>query len=126
MLSVVRRNTFSLVAKIIVLLMALNLIACDMAMRDQPPLHRAAYFGDVEKIKVLLKAGEKVNAQNKEGATPLHWAAFKGHEAAAKALLNAGANVNARTKKGSTPLGLATTYKQEALIRLLKQRGGEI
>ena len=99
-------------------------IACDSHLASEPPLHRAAYKGDVETIKELIQQGESVHSLNSEGATPLHWAAFKGKPEAAKLLLRYGADVNARTKKGSTPLRLAVTHKNDEVARLIKARGG--
>lgn len=107
----------------LVALLLVQTIACDTHLASEPPLHRAAYKGDVEKIVELIKQGENVNGLNTEGATPLHWAAFKGHPEAAKALLRRGANVNALTKKGSTPLRLATTHKKTEVIKVLKRYG---
>ncbi len=101
-------------------------ISCGQGLGSEPPLHDAAYRGNVEKVRELVSSGIPVDSLNSEGATPLHWAAFKGHEDVARILLNSGADVNARTKKGSTPLRLATTHKQERLIQLLKGRGGEL
>lgn len=107
------------------LLLGCLILSCDTHLSGEPPLHRAAYKGDVETIKTLIKEGESIHGLNSEGATPLHWAAFKGQTEAAKLLLKYGADVNAITKKGSTPLRLATTHKKEKMIQLLKTYGGE-
>lgn len=102
------------------------LLSCDSHLQGEPPLHKAAYKGEVTQIEMLIQAGEKVNSLNSEGATPLHWAAFKGQLEAAKILVKYGADVNAKTNKGSTPLRLATTHKKESLINYLKSRGGMV
>lgn len=107
-------------------LVVCQLGACDTHLRSEPPLHRAAYKGDVDEIAHLLKQGGDVNAVNSEGATALHWAAFKGRRDVAELLLRYGADVNALTKKGSTPLRLAKTHKREALVALLSSRGGTV
>lgn len=96
---------------------------CDSHLANEPPLHKAAYKGDIEEIKTLIQQGEDVNGLNSEGATPLHWAAFKGKPDAARILLQYGANVNATTKKGSTPLRLAKTHKREKVVNLLQSYG---
>lgn len=75
------------------------LVACDSHLKSEPPLHRAAYKGDIEEMTRLLRGGADVNSRNAEGATPLHWAAFKGQLQAAEVLLQYGADVNALTKK---------------------------
>ena len=99
--------------------------SCDTHLKAEPPLHKAAYKGDTDKIIELISAGSNVNERNAEGATPLHWAAFKGHLDAATVLLKSGADVNALTNKGSTPLRLATTHKKDEVVKLLKRYGGE-
>jgi hypothetical protein len=50
-------------------------------------LHDAAYKGDVERVKKLLKKGKNPNARDEYGDTPLHWAALKGHVDVVKLLL---------------------------------------
>ncbi len=45
-------------------------------------LHLAAYDGQEDVVKTLLKQGEKkktINAKDKNGWTPLHCAAARGH-----------------------------------------------
>lgn len=109
---------------VVFLFATLLVLACDYHLRSEPPLHRAAYKGDLEEMTRLLRGGADVNSRNSEGATPLHWAAFKGKLEAAELLLQYGADVNALTKKNSTPLRLAETHKKVALVALLKARGG--
>jgi ankyrin repeat protein len=41
-------------------------------------LHDAAYKGDVERVKKLLKKGENPNVRDDYGDTPLHKAASMG------------------------------------------------
>lgn len=58
-------------------------------------------------IRLLLNAGAKVDAQDKNGATPLHRAVRTRCAAAVKCLLEAGADPTIRNKPGSTPFHLA-------------------
>uniref|UniRef100_A0A8C5PEM3 Uncharacterized protein n=1 Tax=Leptobrachium leishanense TaxID=445787 RepID=A0A8C5PEM3_9ANUR len=44
------------------------------------PLHLACYFGHVQVVEDLLKAGADVNVLNDMGDTPLHKAAFTGRQ----------------------------------------------
>lgn len=85
--------------------------------RASQPLHYAA-DGHLESpawnpkrqvamIRLLLKAGAKVDAQDKNGATPLHRAVRTRCAAAVKYLLAAGADPTIRNKPGSTPFHLA-------------------
>lgn len=61
----------------------------------------------VAMIRLLLKAGSDVDAQDKNGATPLHRAVRTRCAAAVKCLLDAGADPTLRNKPGSTPFHLA-------------------
>jgi ankyrin repeat protein len=41
------------------------------------PLHKAAFYGKPDVLKLLLKSGGNVSDRDNDGATPLHKAAFK-------------------------------------------------
>jgi hypothetical protein len=58
-------------------------------------------------IRLLLKAGADIHAQDKNGATPLHRAVRTRCAEAVKFLLDAGADATIRNKPGSTPFHLA-------------------
>jgi hypothetical protein len=85
--------------------------------RCSGPLHYAAdgwingkaYDGRRQEktILLLLKAGAKINAHDKNGATPLHRAVRTRCAAAVRCLLEAGCDPNAKNKPGSTPFHLA-------------------
>ena len=59
------------------------------------PLHSAAQEGQTEAALELIRTGESVNAQDKDGWTPLHHAAVKGHIETATALISVRANIEA-------------------------------
>ena len=64
-------------------------------------LMNAAWTGDIEAVRTLIKAGAHVNAvEKKTGATALHWAAMQGNEGVIPILLAAGADVKAKTTAG--------------------------
>jgi ankyrin repeat protein len=85
--------------------------------RRSGPLHYAAdgYIvselwnekNQVAMIRLLLKAGAEVNAQDKNGATPLHRAVRTRCAAAVKCLLDAGADTTIKNEPGSTAFHLA-------------------
>lgn len=85
--------------------------------RRSQPIHYAAdgYLENpswnakrqVAMIRLLLKAGSNMDAQDKNGATPLHRAVRTRCSAAVKCLLDAGADPTIRNKPGSTPFHLA-------------------
>ena len=85
--------------------------------RGSQPLHYASdghldspswdARAQVAMIRLLLKAGAKIDAQDKNGATPLHRAVRTRCAAAVKCLLDAGSDPTIRNKPGSTPFHLA-------------------
>jgi hypothetical protein len=85
--------------------------------RRSGPLHYAAdgYIvsklwnekNQVAMIRLLLKAGAQINAQDKNGATPLHRAVRTRCAAAVQCLLDAGADATIKNKPGSTAFHLA-------------------
>lgn len=48
----------------------------DCRTKGETPLHRAAAFGDVETIQLLMNAGAVVDAKDAHGDTPLSWASW--------------------------------------------------
>ena len=85
--------------------------------RKSGPVHYAAdgYLANpkwsaekqVTMIRLLLKAGADVDAQDKNGATPLHRAVRTRCAAAVKCLLDAGSDPTTLNKPGSTAFHLA-------------------
>jgi len=87
----------------------------------------AAKEGDLKKVRLALKYGANINAQ--EGSfferltTPLLWAIYKQHMDIVQELLNNGAlNINLPDSKGQTPLMEAIRYKNPEIVRLLLER----
>ena len=60
--------------------------------------------GNLDCIKVLIRAGANVNSINAGGHTPLHEAAYRGYEDTIKVLLLHGANHHAASNQRRTPL----------------------
>jgi ankyrin repeat protein len=50
----------------------------DCRTKGETALHRAAAFGEVETIRMLVAAGAKVDARDGNGDTPLSWASWYG------------------------------------------------
>jgi uncharacterized protein len=84
-------------------------------------LHWAVQANDLETADLLIRAGAKVAAANREGATPLMLASINGNAAMLEKLIQAGADPNvALTKFGDTALMMtARTGKADAVKALL-------
>ena len=50
----------------------------DCRTKGETPLHRAAAFGEVETIRMLIAAGAVIDAKDGNGETPLSWASWYG------------------------------------------------
>jgi ankyrin repeat protein len=50
----------------------------DCRTKGETPLHRAAAFGEVETIRLLMNAGAIVDIKDANGDTPLSWASWYG------------------------------------------------
>lgn len=85
----------------------------------------AAAFGNLETMKMLLKAGADVNIRNDYDATALLWAARDGEKA--QLLIEHGADVNAQSKQGRTPLMVASMRRGGAsIVALMLAKGADV
>jgi cytohesin len=84
-------------------------------------IHRAAEFGYLGRLKVLLKEDPALISSRDYlyRRTPLHFAADHGHKQAAELLLASGADLTVQDKNGDTPLDRAVAKGHPALIALL-------
>jgi hypothetical protein len=92
---------------------------------DWTDLHDAAFNGDVEHVRKLLKEGKNPNIKDEYGWTPLHWAALGGHVDVARLLLKHGADPNARSESGWTPLHIAAFLGRVDVVKLLLEHGAD-
>jgi ankyrin repeat protein len=94
---------------------------------DRTDLHSAAFDGNVEEVKKLLKKGADPNIKDKYGWTPLHWAASGGHVDVVKLLLVHGADPTVKDEDGRTPLDLARVKGRRKVVSVIEEwlrRGG--
>jgi ankyrin repeat protein len=79
----------------------------------------AASYGRLDAVKVLIKAGVRVNATNFDGDTALIQAAGQDNPEMIKVLIKAGADVNARANNGITALMRATYNGKPDVVKAL-------
>jgi len=77
---------------------------------EYAPLHNAAFRGDPEMVKALLKAGADLNAEEPFAGTALLNALYGNHPAAAKALIDAGIDLQKRSARGEVPAMVWAAY----------------
>jgi uncharacterized protein len=90
-------------------------------------LHLAAFFGEVEAVRILIARGAEVDPRGSGWmtGTPLHSAASSGRTEIAVLLLEAGADPDAKQSGGWAPLHSAAMNRDSSLIEELLQRGAD-
>jgi len=90
-------------------------------------LHWAVRADDLETADLLIRAGAKVSAANREGVMPLQIAALNGSPAMIEKLIKAGANPNTPlTKDGDTALMIAARTGKTAAVKSLLDSGAQV
>ena len=94
------------------------------AVPPESPVADAAMRADLDKVRILLKAGADLNVAQGDGMTALHWSAENRSVEMAAMLIYAGANVVAVTRIGGyTPLHLASRSGSAAIVQELLEAG---
>jgi ankyrin repeat protein len=93
---------------------------------DRMPLSRAAYYGHIAIVKMLLSTkGVEPDAPNSRGDSPLSLAARNGQYRVVRLLLaTRGVNPNARNLRQETPLCLAAWGGYDEVVKLLLVTNG--
>ncbi len=87
---------------------------------NSTPLLVSSYGGRVENVKLLIRAGARVNeAESRYHFTPLIDAAWKGHTGVVRVLLDNGEDVTATTVDGKTALDKARSEGHEDIVEIL-------
>jgi len=89
------------------------------------PIHMAAYFGELDKIKSLVAKDVNVNEKDTAGFTPLHSAVCGKQIKTTDFLLSNGADANAKDNWGWTPLIWAIWNHDLNTIKLLVDKGAK-
>lgn len=82
------------------------------------------YADKLDVVKILLKRGADVSAQDYSGMTALISASAEGRSSIVAELLKHGANVNQKDRAGKTALTWAIERRQYEIIHILKSSGG--
>jgi ankyrin repeat protein len=97
------------------------------------PLHLAARYGKIDKVKVLIKHGARVNSMNADGQTPLHYLCKNSRGRTGDSdlrvlryLLEAGADPLIKDVNQQYPIDLAVKVNNMEFIVILKERMDEM
>jgi len=93
---------------------------------EEQALMEAAYSGQLEEVRRLVRDGTSVEVIDAERRTPMMFAAFNGHAAVAEYLLDAGAEIDAKDSSGRTALMYAASGPFAETVGLLLKRGAEV
>jgi len=89
-------------------------------------LHRAARFGDIERVATCLAEGDDINEMGVHATSPLLVAARKGHLEVVRLLLEAGAQVDLVNRRHETALRFAAMGGHVDVVRELVSHGADV
>jgi uncharacterized protein len=89
-------------------------------------LHWAVYRDDLDAADVLIAAGARVDAANREAFTPLAMASLYGNAPMIERLLEAGADATQRLANGETLVMLAARNGKALAIKMLVSAGADV
>ncbi len=88
-------------------------------------LHRAAWHGDLPKLKALIASGASLDARDPRGRTPLHVATYARQRDAVKLLAKAGANLDLLEDDRYDVVTIAAVADDVATLSLLLSLGAK-
>jgi ankyrin repeat protein len=102
------------------------LFLANFAFGQSAEIHKAAYDGDINKVRELLQKGVKPDERDSFGGTALHAAMFQKNMEIVKLLLQHHFDINAQgTQNGYTPLHDAVWANNMEAIKLLLGEGAK-
>jgi len=92
----------------------------------QSRLSKAAYDGDVEKVRSLLRQGANADSSAGDYYPPLYAAALQGKTEVVRLLLDNGANINRKYTLNGPPLFAAIYDNHIETVGVLLSRGADV
>ena len=89
-------------------------------------LHWAAFWNDLDTLKLLIDRGANVDAENDYGATPLWCGCANRHPEVVAGLLAAGANPNIGLQAGESVLMRCVHTGEPSAVRALLEHGADV
>ncbi|XP_031115860.1 potassium channel SKOR-like [Ipomoea triloba] len=86
----------------------------------------AAYHGDLNQLKTLIRAGADPKQKDYDGRSPLHLAASRGYEEIALYLIREDVDLDAQDNFGNTPLFEAIKNGHDRVASLLVKEGASL
>ncbi|ECG8590104.1 ankyrin repeat domain-containing protein [Salmonella enterica subsp. salamae] len=83
------------------------------------PINNAAFFGDIEKVRELIKLGVDIDARGDLGYTALHHAVYQGYVDIVRLLLESGSNIYLETELGNSVFDLAIMVERYDIHKIL-------
>ena len=94
--------------------------------KGRTPIHKAAFRGDADIVRILARKGAELSTRSKEGQTPLHTAIHQDKLLTSRILIDAGADISIPDAGGLTPLHVALYKGKIEISRALIQKGATI
>ncbi len=89
-------------------------------------LMKAAKFGHLESVKLLLENGAQANKRNRQGNSAFMFAVQNGHFDIMQLLIEKGADINERNLLGYTPLLYALDHHFTEIVKFLIENGADV
>ena len=91
-----------------------------------PPMHQAAYFGEINEVRDLLSKGADVNHKDLAKFTAMHCAVLGRNKEIVQLLIDRGADLEARSCGDTTPLFFACRGGYLDIVKLLLDNGADV